>query len=270
MIKTMLNLFRKVKWFFINYKQISFTLKLVPTDHLSIPGRNFHGPLTYNTDGLATSNNCDFINDPRFIKAYRAAAATNPWPNFTLQWRVYIVCWFAEMVKNLEGDFVECGVNTGAYAISIINYIEFEKLEKKFYLLDTFKGLDPQQISDEEKKAGIESYLKGYRDVFAEVQQTFAPYKSVQLIRGLVPDTLPECNSTKICYLSLDMNVVMPEIAAINYFWDKIVVGGVLLLDDYGFPQHIHQKDAFDVFAKEKGVQILCLPTGQGVIIKSK
>jgi hypothetical protein len=61
-----------------------------------------HGPLTYNTDGLATSNNSDFISDPKFAKAYEAAATTQPWPNFTLQWRVYIVCWFANWVKNLK------------------------------------------------------------------------------------------------------------------------------------------------------------------------
>jgi hypothetical protein len=39
-------------------------------------------------------------------------------------------------------------------------------------------------------------------------------------------------------------------------------------LDDYGFPQHINQKNAFDKFAKDRGVQILSLPTAQGVIIK--
>jgi len=57
-------------------------------------------------------------------------------------------------------------------------------------------------------------------------------------------------------------------LAAANFFWDKIVRGGVVILDDYGFPMHIIQKRAFDEFALEKGQTILCLPTGQGVIIK--
>jgi len=39
-------------------------------------------------------------------------------------------------------------------------------------------------------------------------------------------------------------------------------------LDDYGFNLHIEQKIAFDKFALDKGVQILQLPTGQGVIFK--
>jgi hypothetical protein len=59
-----------------------------------------------------------------------------------------------------------------------------------------------------------------------------------------------------------------PKIAAAEYFWSRIVSGGVIILDDYGFPHHINQKLAFDQFAKERNVQILCLPTGQGIIFK--
>jgi O-methyltransferase len=54
----------------------------------------------------------------------------------------------------------------------------------------------------------------------------------------------------------------------LSFFWDKLVKGGVMILDDYGFPGHINQKKAFDQFAFERGVQILYLPTAQGIIIK--
>jgi len=263
----MINLYRKLRWFQKHYSEISFTKRLVPNDKQLMPG-HFHGPITYNTDGLVTSNNCDFITEPRFARAYAAASATNPWPGFTLQWRVYNVCWFADFVKGLEGDFVECGVNTGAYARAVIEYIDFPKLEKKFYLFDTFSGLKNEQISDKEREAGIDKlYSNNYKDVYEQVKETFAPF-NVSIIKGLVPDTLSKCTAEKICYLSIDMNVMEPEIAAANYFWDKIVKGVVIMLDDYGFAPHIHQKLAFDQFAKEKNVNILSLPTGQGVIIK--
>ena len=42
------------------------------------------------------------------------------------------------------------------------------------------------------------------------------------------------------------MNITEPEIEAANYFWDKMVPGGVIILDDYGFTAHINQKHAFD------------------------
>jgi hypothetical protein len=136
-----LETYRKIKWFSQNYKEISYGKKLVPATATVVIDGYFNGSITYATDNLVTSNNCDFIRDPRFIKAYAAAAATNPWPGFTLQWRIYIVCWLADYVSRLDGDFVECGVNTGAYARAIIDYIDFNSRSKIFYLLDTFAGL---------------------------------------------------------------------------------------------------------------------------------
>jgi O-methyltransferase len=261
--------YTKLRWFSQNYSQIAFNSRLIPANFQEpvIP-THYHGPLTYDTDGLTTSNNADFIEEPRFKKAYEAALLTHPWDGFTLQWRVYIVCWFADMVKNLEGDFVECGVNTGAYARAVIEYINFDFLNKTFYLFDTFEGLADELVTEEERVAGIDYYMGNhYKDVYQQVLGTFIPFKT-QIIKGTVPESLTKFTGDKICFLSIDMNVVKPEIEAANYFWNRLVIGGVMILDDYGFPMHIHQKLAFDKFASEHSQQILCLPTGQGIIIK--
>ncbi|PWT72737.1 MAG: methyltransferase [Bacteroidetes bacterium] len=260
--------FRKFKWFVQHFSQISYSKHLIDTTEIGVPKNIFLGPLTYTTDSLVTSNNCDFIKDPRFAKAYAAAFSTKPWDGFTLQWRTYIVCWFADMVKKLDGDFVECGVNTGAYSRAVIDYIDFPSTNKTFYLLDTFDGLDASLVSEEEKKAGIDVYFGEYKNMYERALKTFTGFNT-RIIKGTVPDTLPQCDAKTICYLSIDMNCVEPEIKAAEYFWDKIVKGGVIVLDDYGFPMHIHQKLAFDDFAKRKNQSILSLPTGQGVIIKS-
>jgi O-methyltransferase len=255
------SLYYKLKryyWLFRNKNEIENMLKA---------NKHFLGPLTYNTDSLATSNNSDFINEPKFARAYKSALDTKPWEGFTLQWRTYIVCWFADMVKNLEGDFVECGVNTGAYSRAVIEYTDFQSLAKTFYLFDTFEGLVPSMISEAERKAGIDTYLRHYKNVYEQVLETFKPFKT-KIIKGVVPDTLHNCESQKICYLSIDMNCLEPEIAAANYFWDKMVIGGVMILDDYGFPMHIEQKKGFDRWAAQHNQSILCLPTGQGIIIK--
>ncbi len=253
------NQFWKLSWFLKNYKKIQPNVRFIPPV--------FQGPVTYEADGIITSNNCDFIHDKRFMSAYQAAEATNPWVGFNMPWRVYIVCLLADMVKRLDGDFVECGVNTGAYSRAVIDYVNFPSLGKKFFLLDTFQGLVPEQITTEELKAGISTYVGSYKNVYDQVVETFKSFP-VKVIRGPVPDTLPQCDAQKVCYLSIDMNVLAPEIAAANYFWDKLVSGGVMILDDYGFPSHIVQKNAFDVFAKERGVTILYIPTGQGIIFK--
>ena len=83
-----------------------------------------------------------------------------------------------------------------------------------------------------------------------------------------MPDTLPQVDAERICYLSLDMNCAAPERAAAEFFWDRLVSGGVILSDDYGFAGFEAQRKALDGFAAERGVQVMALPTGQGLIIK--
>ena len=67
----------------------------------------------------------------------------------------------------------------------------------------------------------------------------------------------------------MDMNCVKPEFDALNFFWDKMVSGGIIILDDYGYANSTNdQKAIHDKFANSKGVKILSLPTCQGLLIK--
>lgn len=226
-----------------------------------------YGAATYNYDGLVTAHNADFMSDPKFAAAYAAGKATGSWAG-ELYWRAYTICWAADYASRLAGDFVECGVNRGGYALTAIKYTGFAEMDKRFYLLDTFKGLDEAYISAAEKEAGIVAKRWGYADCYDEVVATFSPYSNVRIIQGTVPDTLPQVDSEQIAFLSIDMNNREPEIAAATYFWDKLVSGAVIVLDDYGWRKHIEQKRAFDEFAAERDVSILSLPTGQGLLYK--
>ena len=71
-----------------------------------------------------------------------------------------------------------------------------------------------------------------------------------------------------VAYLSIDMNIVMPELAAIEFFWERLAPGAVVLLDNYGWATHAGQKQAFDAFARSHGAMILTVLTGQGIMIQ--
>ena len=64
------------------------------------------------------------------------------------------------------------------------------------------------------------------------------------------------------------MNIAAPEVAALEFFWDKLVIGAVVLLDDYGFQHYAEQYEAMNDFAAKHNVAIATLPTGQGLLIK--
>lgn len=226
------------------------------------------GPLTYSDGVLSSKQNCSFIHDSKFRQAYEVGKKTQSWGKLDLEWRVYNALYFAEYAASLDGDFVECGVHRGGLVRSVIEYVDFAHLAKRFYLLDTYDGFVDKYVSEKEVAIGATSIQ--YEDCYEYVKNLFEPFPNVVIIRGAVPETLTEVNTDKVAFLSIDMNCVEPEIAAVEYFWeDKLVKGGIVLLDDYGWPTHIYQKKAFDEFAKKKNLPILSLPTGQGALIKA-
>lgn len=226
----------------------------------------FHGPATYNQDGLATKHNADFLSDSRFTQAYTAGETAGGWDS-NVHWRVLIEIWAAENGLALEGDFVECGVCYGATSRAVIEYLNFGSvLGKRYLLFDTFDGLVESQITAAERSNGVLN--QNYRECFAQVQDTFRSFPNVEIIRGAIPNTLAEVNIDKVAYLSIDMNCVAPEIAAAEYFWPLLSKGAFVVLDDYGWKAHIAQKKAFDGFARHRGISVLPLPTGQGLMIK--
>jgi len=50
--------------------------------------------------------------------------------------------------------------------------------------------------------------------------------------------------------------------------FDRVVPGGAIVFDDYGWNGYRPQKDAEDAFLAARGYSVLELPTGQGLLIK--
>lgn len=233
---------------------------------------------SYESPTLKVSHhNADFLTDPSFVAAYRFGmtgaeeflSRIGAPPGVRHEWPVLVNCWAAAHATHLAGDFVECGTNTGIMAMAICHYVSFNRLDKSFYLFDTFCGIPVEQLSEHEKRLGrVELSARAYRDCYEATSGNFAAYPRVQLVRGKVPESLPTVDIERVCYLSIDMNIVYPEVAALEYFWDKLVPGAPVVLDDYGKAKFSDQKRALDAVAADKGVSILNLPTGQGLLLK--
>ena len=69
-------------------------------------------------------------------------------------------------------------------------------------------------------------------------------------------------------YLSIGINCLALEIAAGQFFRPRLSEGASIVLDDYGWEGHAEQKQGWNEFAAERGVSVLSLPTGQGLIVK--
>jgi hypothetical protein len=232
-------------------------------------------PGAYAEDGLISVHSHAFMRDPAFARAYeRGVRAIGGADTYGWHWRVHIGLWAARIASGLAGDFVECGVNRGFMSSAVMEYLDWNSQQRDFWLLDTFAGLDPRFISDQERAAGAlrrnaESLRSGFYVEGAEgVRANFAQWPRARIVQGAIPETLGQVSATRVAYLHLDMNVAPPETAALGYFWDKLSAGAPVLLDDYAYLGHGVQRVAMDEFTRERGIAICSLPTGQGLIIK--
>jgi O-methyltransferase len=234
-------------------------------------------PPSYDADFLRTWNkSVDFLTDPRFVSAYKRGmdsghAIGRPLgsrEDIHIEWRIHVCCWAAAHARRLPGDFVECGTNTGIMSLAVCEYVDFNRTEKNFYLFDTFAGIPPEQISGRERALGRERENAMYPDCWEMARKNFAPFPRAKLIRGRIPNTLSSVKIDQVCYLCLDLNIAKPELAAMKHFWDRLVPGAVVIFDDYGWLAYREQKEGLDKFAHERGVEILTVPTGQGLLIK--
>ena len=155
-----------------------------------------------------------------------------------------------------------------------MSYLDWNRLDRDFYLVDTFEGIREELLLDEEKAA---DYIEHNRKALAHgdyvksvegVRTNFAEWPRAHVVQGFVPQVLKDLPVASAAFVHLDMNNVTPEKAAAEYFWPLMVKGGVMLLDDYAFVGYGLSKKGMDDFAKTVGVEILSLPTGQGIVIK--
>lgn len=234
--------------------------------------RRYKRPHFY-ADGLGVRNkNLSFLDDPKFSAAWNFAEKHNRdgWNGNPpdLRWRAWTCCWAARIAMGLPGDFVECGVHTGLLSMTVCHYLDFEKLDRKFYLYDTYSGIPKDELKGEEQQFADEMNAM-YFNVWEIAQRNFAQFENANLIQGILPDSLDHACPEKISYLSIDLNSATFELETIRKLWDRIVPGAVIVIDDYGFVGHEAQYKMWNDWASDHNTAVLYLPTGQGVIVKS-
>ena len=208
-------------------------------------------------DGFSTVHHVEFNEDDAFMASFATAIDGIPpilvWKD--LIWRAHICAWAAKQALALdEGDFVECGVYYGVISKTICEYTDFANSGRNYYLLDSWGPL--------------EGYHPSYpTDIYAEVGKRFAAYKNVHMVRGMVPEVLAEVPSKKIAYLAIDMNSSQPELATLERFYDRMVPGGIIYFDDYGW-QFPELRRVVNQFFKDKPETLLHFPSGNSIVVK--
>lgn len=213
----------------------------------------------HSADNFITwGRNLSALSDQVFVRAWDANCESNA--DRAILWRRYVLACAAYHCVQLEGDFVECGAYTGVGMKTVMDYLGGTSFPRTFWGYDRFvhdASMANQKMQD--LGAGLEE----------RVRAKFADYPQVNLVSGSIPESFDGQMPERIAYLHIDLNHAEPEIAALDHLFDRIVPGGMLILDDYEWAGvYRDQKLAEDRWFEARRYRVMPLPTGQGLVIK--
>jgi len=154
--------------------------------------------------------------------------------------------------QQLPGALVECGVwRGGSSMLAALALLKCGDTSRDMYLFDTFEGMPEPSEHDIQSETGrpadqLPEMIEKRRDsnVFAyatrgEVERNMAatgyPPEHVHYIEGKVEETVPGAAPPRIALLRLDTDWYESTRHELEHLWDRLVPGGVLILDDYGY-----------------------------------
>lgn len=153
----------------------------------------------------------------------------------------------------LSGDFVECGVYNGGSAAIIAHIAAASRTSRKVWLLDSFQGMPHPTIEDGEAAVDYAGEVVGdpqkVRTVLAKVG---ADMSRVRIVQGWFQETFPSIDIDKISFLNLDVDWYESLTLCLERFYDHVVTGGFISIDDYGYWPGCRR--AVNDFFKKKGL----------------
>jgi hypothetical protein len=127
--------------------------------------------------------------------------------------------------KNLEGDVAECGVYKGGSAKVIASVFD----SKKVFLFDSFSGMREDDVFLEGHKRGDFSDTN-----IEDVKRFLSDRPNCLFFQGWLPDSAAFINrQQKFCFVHVDLDLYESTLSAVSIFWPRLVVGGVMVFDDW-------------------------------------
>jgi hypothetical protein len=190
-------------------------------------------PYVYEGDGLATVAYSPFQHDPEWSAAYEEMASE--WylsrPGLDVRWRMWILTSVARQARHLPGNIAEFGVYRGGCARMILSTAGTAP-DARYHLFDTFEGIPDHELTEGERAQG---YVGKLSDTSVDyVRDRLAPWSDQLVFHvGDVFETIPKADTGNLSLVHMDLNASAPTRVALEYAYERLVPGGIIVFDDY-------------------------------------
>lgn len=188
-----------------------------------------------------------------------------------LRWRHYLVYWSATVATRIASseklNFVEMGVCDGLTAWFASQARQNMKSGGEFFLYDAWEEMRSDLLTASERSSsGSYAYLNIEN---TKKNLSLCNADSFVFNKGYVPESFSHSrNPESLAWIHIDLNSSMPTIASLDFFWDRLLRGGLVLLDDFAWPGYEDTRIEVEKWCQDRGLDILQFPTGQALITK--
>lgn len=201
-----------------------------------------------------------WLDSPEFLEIYQTAKDNT----LVDIYRMYELHRLVSDLKGIDADILEVGVWRGGTGAIMSKANESGK--GRTILADTFEGVVKASEKDTVYRGGEHSDTS-LEHVSSLLQSLNC--QRVEILKGIFPDDFPDfkIDSIKLCHIDVDTYDSALDI--FKFAWPKLIVGGVVVFDDYGFWTCEGVTKLFNELEIENGTKIHNL-NGQGIIVKTK
>ncbi len=178
-----------------------------------------------------------------------------PAPSPSSSANIKIILSLVKQVVDRDGDLAECGVYRGATLIPLGLYLKQHGIQKTLYGLDSFEGFGDVNYGGAVETAYITKHGNlsdtSYNMVQAMVDR-FGLTKQTPLVRGFFDKTLSTIKDRRFCFVHLDVDLYNSYMVCLKFFYERMMPGGIILLDEYNDPPFPGCNRAVDEFLADK------------------
>ncbi len=166
----------------------------------------------------------------------------------------------AKKAAKLEGEMAEVGVYQGGSS-KIISSV---KGDKPLHLFDTFEGLPKPDKSYDENM--IEGDMNNTS--MELVKMTLSGFENIYLYKGYFPETATTISDKRFCFVNNDTDIYSSTQSFLEFFYPRMVRGGIILTHDYNDTRTPGVRKAFDEFFASRPEPIVEIWDTQAYVIK--
>lgn len=169
------------------------------------------------------------------------------------------------MSLDIPGDIVECGVLKGSSLMLFLKLLHIHAYGSSkrvigFDMFTTFpskSGHERTQVDAFVAESGFDGITP--ESLYKKIDDAKLDRTRCDLIAGDITETafnyVARNPGLRISLLHLDLDLETPTFAALEAFWPRVVVGGVLILDEYAISRWT-ESDAVDRFFSDQSIKL--------------